>query len=339
MNEIISAALRENADNDVHIEQLLGAVHAGVRQRRQRRLALSCGVVVAIMSVSLGIVTSIRRPAVIAGPATDAALPRPPRVERVPTAATSPGVLGSDPTLFHLDLTDLSGWKHLVWATTPGQETVDATTESGAQLHIEAARDRARLSPADGATSAVTIDGTPAEALRSAGSQVVRWQPVPGIWAQVQVPGDVAAAVAVARRVRLDRVYRCAVPFQLTGVVSARLTKCTTYYSTDGNAYGWSSGGVWFTIGTGGPEYQVGVGPSDPSIAVNDTIQGRAVRVAPPANGNPALLEIDYPYDGRTAYFWVFYGPVDQAVFRSLIPAFAPAANENPQTWPSNPFH
>jgi hypothetical protein len=338
MNEIISAALRANADGDIHIERLLDAVHAGARRRRQRHLALACGAVVAVVLVGLAGVTASRRPATIGGPPPVPALPRPPRVERVPTAVGSPGVLASDPTLFHLDLSDLSGWKNLSWAATRNQETLDATTESGDQVQIEAGRDRGQLSRHDGTATAITVGGKPAEAVAAGGSHVVRWQPVPGIWAQVDAPGDVGVAIAVAEKVRLDRVYRCAVPFRLDRVVSARMTKCTTYFTGE-DAGRWStSGGVWFTIGAGGPEYQVAVGKGDPSIAVNDTIQGRAVKVVQPTGGNPALLEIDYPYDGRTAYFWVYYGPMDQGVFRSLVAAFAPVPDGDPHTWPSSPF-
>jgi hypothetical protein len=121
-------------------------------------------------------------------------------------------------------------------------------------------------------------------------------------------------------------------------LISARITKCTTYF-TDGDGGRWSaSGGVWFTIGAGGPEYQVGVGPNDPSIAVNDVIQGRAVRVGQPTGGNPALLEIDYPYRDHTAFFWVFDGTVDQGAFRSLVASFVPIADQDPHAWPSSPF-
>ncbi len=339
MNEIISAALRDNADGDIHIERLLTAVHTAVRRRRQRRLALVSAAAVVLVLVSLAAVLSSRRPATIAGPAPQATFPRPPQVERVPSAADSPGVLGSDPTLFHLDLSDLSGWKDLSWASRRSQETLTVTMQSGDQLQIEAAQEPNQLDPSDGTTAAVTVGGKPGEAVATHGSHVVRWQPVPGIWTQVDAPGEVETAIAVAQKVRLDRVYRCAVPFRLTRVIPARMTECSTYYVVDGDTGRWTaSGGVWFTLAAGGPEYQVAVGTGGPSIAVNDTIEGRPVQVVQPTGGYPALLEIDYPYGDRTAYFWVFYGPLDEADFRSLVAAFVPIPDEHPRTWPSRPF-
>ncbi len=110
---------------------------------------------------------------------------------------------------------------------------------------------------------------------------------------------------------------RCAVPFRLAGVTSARTTKCTTYYVADGDTGRWSaSGGVWFTVAA----------------------DSRSVQVIQPTGGNAALLEIDYPYDDRTTYFWVFYGPLDHAAFRSLVAAFAPTSDEDPHAWPSSLF-
>jgi hypothetical protein len=54
--------------------------------------------------------------------------------------------------------------------------------------------------------------------------------------------------------------------------------------------------------------------------------------------GDPALYEIDYPFGDWTAYFWVFYGPVDQALLRSLVAGFAPIGDQDPSAWPSSPF-
>jgi hypothetical protein len=42
--------------------------------------------------------------------------------------------------------------------------------------------------------------------------------------------------------------------------------------------------------------------------------------------------------DFAIADFWVFYGPVDQALFRSLVSGFAPIADADPRNWPNSPF-
>ena len=119
MNETISAALRDHADGDIHIERLLGAVHAGARRRRQRRVAVvgaALAVVVVLASVSAA--TPVPRSTPVGGPV----LTRPPLVAAT-SAADSPEVLGADPTLFHLDLVGLTDWRALAWSVRPGHRS------------------------------------------------------------------------------------------------------------------------------------------------------------------------------------------------------------------------
>lgn len=332
MNETISAVLRDHADGDVHVERLLATVYADVRRRRQRRLALTCAVLVlaALAGVSGAMRSAPRAPDVASAP--EATMPRPPRVGGLPAAAGAPRVLATDPTLFHLDLTGLTGWNHLAWSSRGGLEELVATMESGGQVRVEAHRDQARLSRRDGPARWVTVRGRPATAVDTGGSYAIRWQPVSGAWAQVTAPGDLHDAIGLAATVRLDRVYRCAVPFRLAGVAPERVNKCETAFSVDPDSGRWvASGGVWFTTRQGGPEYQVGVGSGADPGAANQTIEGRAVQVL-------GDREIRYPYDGRTAYFWAFDGPADGEVFRSLVAGFTPAAGEDPTAWPRSPF-
>jgi hypothetical protein len=339
MNETISSVLREHADGDIHIERLLGAVYTSVRRRRQRRIAsvVAAAVAVAVLLVAASAVSG-GRPATPASPPPMATVPVPPHGDATPAARTA-GVLGSDPRVFHLGVSDLSSWDYLSWAAhRSGGEELEATTESGGWALIEAATSRESLRQWTGQTSEVTVGGRPAEAVASSGTDVVRWQPVPGIWAQAAVRGELRA-VAVAEQLRLDQVYRCAVPFRLDRIVPARLNKCRTYYSIDQDSGRWvASGDVWFTLGTSGVEYQVSVGKTNPKVAVDDVIQGRAVQVTEGSENGTTYPEIRYPYPGHTAYFWAFYGPVDQTVYRSLVPAFRPVLDEDPHTWPSSPF-
>lgn len=341
MNETILAVLRENADGDIHIETLLRAVHTGARrQRRRRQVMASAAVAVVVVAALVGVsgATAGRRPATSAGPAPQATMPRPPRVVGAPTAADSPAVLGVSPSLFHLDLTDLPGWRELSWDSRPGHEEMAVTTQSGERVEIEADRDREGLRPQLGTPRPVPVGGKLGEVAGSTsapGSHLIRWQPVPGIWAQVDATGSVAFAIGIAEKLRLDRVHRCAVPFRLQGMASVRMTKCTTYYTNDGAGGGWTaSGGVWFRNGQGSPEYQVAVGDADQPNAVNDTIDGRPVAVTldvtPP--------EIRYSYAGRTVHFWAFSGAVDEEFFRSLVSAFDPVVVADQETWPSDPF-
>jgi hypothetical protein len=102
------------------------------------------------------------------------------------------------------------------------------------------------------------------------------------------------AAIDVADRVRLDHVYRCAVPFRMTAPASARMVKCETTTFVDGRP---PAGTIWFRVGTATPEYQVSSYADQPAVAPNDTVAGRAVRLSRhrPGSADPAELEIIYP--------------------------------------------
>jgi hypothetical protein len=144
----------------------------------------------------------------------------------------------------------------------------------------------------------------------------------------------VHTAVGLAEQVRLDRVYRCAAAFRLVGVPPAPLSKCATDFWR--GPAGWQAGSeAWFTVG--GSEYQVAVGEPVP-VSVNAVVGGRAVEMVHPSDGSPATLAIRYPYAGRTAYFWVFFGPADDEVVNALVAGFTPRPDGDPDHWPSSPF-
>src|SRR4051812_27943728 len=182
MKETISSVLRDQADGEIHIESLLSAVHAGARRRRHRRLALTAGaaVVVALAGATGVVLTPESGP--VARPALDGGSPRPPAVERL-TVDTGPlKTLGTDPTLFHLDLTDLDDLSYVSWSSrSDGQQELAMTTASNADVLIEANRDPDRFTAINGTTSATTVGGEPAEAAEVSGAQLIRWQPLPGI--------------------------------------------------------------------------------------------------------------------------------------------------------------
>jgi hypothetical protein len=357
MNETITAALREHAQGDIHIDRLLGAVHAGARRRQRRRRAVAGGAVIVVAVAALvGVRGVVPGPAPVAGPAS-AATPRPPRLDGAATVATSPAELGADPTRFHLDLIGLNdtdsvsagaratgdpdGWSGLSWAAQDGHETLAGQLGSGHEVRVEADRDRDGLTWRDGPRWPVTVAGQPAEAIAVAdGSYAVQWQPLAGVWAQVDVAttsGGVRAAIDLAERVRLDRVYRCAAAFRLIGVAPYRLTKCSTDYWRD-KAGEWVAGSAaWFTMDADGPEYLVAVGAAEP-VVPNATIAGRAVEIVEPTDASPATLGIRYPLTGRVAYFWAF-GPDDESgVVPALVAGFTSSQGDNPDHWPSSPF-
>jgi hypothetical protein len=249
-------------------------------------------------------------------------------------------VLGSDPGLFHLDVTDLSGWRWVAWAAGHNFEELDAeASESGGRVQIVAARDPVWLGEWGTGSTPATVGGLAAETLERYGSHLVRWQPRPGIWAQVLASGLPEIAISVAERLRLDRVYRCVVPFRLTGPALLRTGKCATdFVLEDDGVTATAAGTVWLVTTGSSLEYQVSVGRSRPDTAVNDTIEGKAVQVIdqPASSGATAPPEIRYPYDGRTAYFWQF-GTGPPAAFRAVVAAFTPVAGRDPNAWPGTP--
>jgi hypothetical protein len=213
----------------------------------------------------------------------------------------------------------------------------------GQELLIETDRDPDRLLPRFGTPQPVTVNGLPAEASSSRGRHVVRWQPVRGIWAQAIAPGPVESVVELAEQLRLDRVYRCAVPFRFTGVPPMRLVKCQTVFVVDDETAGLVAGGdVWLTVDGTETEYQVAIGKADSAIAVNDTIDGRAVEITEGSAGHPGSLvtmQIRYPYaDRRAAYFWAALGPPDMTLMRSMVAGITPMPADNLASWPSNPL-
>jgi hypothetical protein len=352
MTEVISAALRDRAEGDIHVERLLSAVHTGVRRRRRRRMVgTACAVVaVAALAAAGGVVFAGTRDAPVR-PATAGDFPRPPRVEGAPVAAFTPSSLGSDPTLFHLDLTGLDGWGSLRWSSRPGYEDLSGfSADAGGEFHVESSQSRDKLSGQGGEISPTKVNGLPAEAVRitspnrafvqsePTGASAVRWEAVPDLWVQVVVPAGPEVAMRIAERVRLDRTYRCAVPFRLTGLSDqVRVVKCETWFS-GGNTLG----GVWLNNGRQSvdyTEYYVGIGRAEPTKPPTETIGGRAVAVFPgDKNVVGATARIEYPYDGGVGFFFPFYTTVDDPFLRSLVTAFQPVTDPDVDAWPRSPL-
>jgi hypothetical protein len=360
MTNLISATLRDRAEGDIHIERLLSAVHTGARRRRQRRLTMSACAVVAVAALAAAgsVATSGTRDAP-ASPAPGADIPRPAVVEGSAVASFTPTVLGSDPTLFHLDVTGLDGWGAVQWSSRTAYEEISGmATETGGQFSIEASQTRQQLPGLAGEITPTEVKGLPAEAVRATpavdgsvtypprGNHAVRWEAVPGIWVQVVVMAGPEAAMRIAERVRLDRTFRCALPFRLTGLGDqVRMIKCDVWFT---GVY--RLGGAYLTNApTDGDyrEYYVGVGRPERDPVPNETIGGRAVRVEPgdatPPGTRPGARDltnasIEYPYESRVAYFYPFFTTVDDPFLRSLVPAFEPVTDPDPRAWPQSPL-
>ncbi|MEU0556239.1 hypothetical protein [Dactylosporangium sp. NPDC006015] len=72
--------------------------------------------------------------------------------------------------------------------------------------------------PQIGAPTPVTVAGRPAVLTSSDGTTVIRWQDADGLWLQVVTTLDEPRALVFATGVRLDRAYRCVVPYRLTNL-------------------------------------------------------------------------------------------------------------------------
>jgi hypothetical protein len=348
MTDMISSTLRDRADGDIHIELLLAAVHTGVRRRRRRGLAAAaCAVVTAAALTAAGGVTFFRTHEAPPGVAESADIPRPPLVEDAPVATFTPTVIGSDPTLFHLDVTGLDDWANLAWSSRTGLEDLRGfSADAGGEFLVEVAQERDRLSGQAGEIGYATVNGLAAEAVRVTtqapgvpnspnGRSALRWEAVPGVWVQVVVPAGLDVAMRIAERVRLDRTFRCAVPFRLTGLdTKVRVVKCDTWF------FGATAlGGVYLNNGPQNyenyTEYYVAVGKPDTAPVPNETIGGRAVTSEAPAGSSPRIL---YPYDGGVGYFYSFFTTLDDPFLRSLVPAFQPVKDTDPRGWPRSPL-
>ncbi len=339
MNDTIAEVLRAHADDDVHVERLLSAVHTGVRRRRQRRAALT-GAALIVVAALAGVTGATAVPRTASPTAErDVTVSGPPSVTGRLTVAKAPQVLGQDRSLFHLDVAGATvpgDWWALSWSSRNGHEELLIDTQSDDHLLVEADHDASGLSSRDGESRRLTVRGRPAAATSVPNWYAVRWQPVPGVWVQVTSTADIQAAIDLAVRVRLDHVYRCAVPFRLSAPASARLVKCQTTAYVDGTP---PAGTIWFRIGAATPEYQVSSYADQPAVATNDTVAGRAVQLNHhfASATNPVELEIIYPYGRRTGFFWGYYGP-DEAALRSAVAGFTPVTAADPAAWPSTPF-
>jgi len=208
------------------------------------------------------------------------------------------------------------------------------TLDDQQEVYVEVARRADALVDRQGESRAVSVGGRPATAIIAVGVDAVRWQPVPGLWAQAFGTADIQTEIGIAETLDLSHVYRCAVPFRLT-LSGGRLNKCETTFSA---VTGTAGGGVWVVPAGSSSEYQVSVGDSDQS-PVNEVVAGHAMAVHIPVSiSGRTLAEIKYPYFGRMAYFWVDYSAADAAVLRSIAAGFKPALTGDPAGWPRPPF-
>lgn len=300
-----------------------------------------------------------------------------PGAEGVPPAAEQPSAVGGDPSVLHFDV-DLAALNGMVsdWAAGSGYERVVIPTKAdqiGIEIYIgrTASRlDAVKNSPGwilmddkgnrrpihdEGPRVPTTVGGRPATLQRVTAemlsttrsddrfSWVLRWQPVDGLYALVQVfQADKALAYAAAGAMRLDRAQRCVVPIRLTDVpAGATWTRCQTRIRRSplpGRGV-WVESSIELTQPDGDVVY---VGAEDVKLPRHrhDTAQFKPNRTVA---GYPA----QWRHDDTEGWLWILNFGVASAGVRGASEAESlrlaggmriAADLADPETWPRNPL-
>jgi hypothetical protein len=338
MTETISSVLHEYADGDVHIERLLGAVHAGARKRRNRRLTAVGGILVAaVLAAVTGAVSTAPEPLSLAAPSAE----RPPALAHGMTIAKSPDAIGFSPSQFHLDLTgDFVGWKAVSWTSRGGHEELIITTNAEQEILVQADRPHSGTKYHADVPETIDIHGTPAEISQASGQTTISWEPYSWAWLQVTSNAGREAVVQVAQSLIFSSSYRCAVPFQLRGLDDARVVRCQTDLVRDDATGSLVTGGsAWIRFGDAPAEYQISVGTKEEPVKANDSVNGHLTEHRPGDGTVSNPEEYRFSYAGRTVHFWAFpYDGTPRLPLRTVAEAFRPFPSNNPQNWPDTPL-
>ncbi len=226
------ASLTARVDRAVEIDGLAqGAVARAGRIRGRRRVVGAAAAVVLLVSGLLGVHTLLPE-------RKDTTLPV---ALGIPSAASRPEGIGTDPGLLHFDI-DLDGFKepaYTDWLSGEDYEGVsvyaaDNSLLAAVYLAPSATDLKRALRPLNSGAVDTSVGGRAAKAgtfdVGVQGLQYtdLRWEPRDGIFAAVWAP-DVASAVRAFGAVRLDRAQRCVTPLRLAALPEgARWTACET---------------------------------------------------------------------------------------------------------------
>ncbi|MEU7846548.1 hypothetical protein AB0B74_11320 [Micromonospora parva] len=230
LDERIISTLRQHAEGQVDISRLTSGAVARGRARRMRRRAAVGGTALGVVTVlGLGVAGGGGLPVEVpwtgAKPATQAATPA--AAPGVPGALARPDLVGKDPGLLHFGF-DPAHTRYLSWRSAAGLESAELDLGGAAPVSFYLARsaavaeevhlegDRVIPQPAD-----PPYDGQ-LDRFSMAGADpiwVLRWQPVPGLFARLRTVAPTAAALQAARSaLRLDVAHRCSAPVRLTAM-------------------------------------------------------------------------------------------------------------------------
>ena len=219
-----------------------GAVTRGRRLRWKRRMVRAVGAAAAcLMLVGAIVWLPVRIGNQAPLPVSALLLPAAPQE---PGAGDRPDLVGTTPAVVHFTVDRLlTGAEHATWTAGRGIESVELRGRIAARVML--ARGTAALDGAQQTLSSagqpqepigVRVNGRPGNAWSDPAPSpggpalwVVRWQPVDGLWAQLDMHAEsMDAAIDAASQVRFDEAHRCAVPFRLESLPDgARLQGCS----------------------------------------------------------------------------------------------------------------
>ncbi|MFE0530684.1 hypothetical protein ACFW0V_24120 [Micromonospora parva] len=232
LDERIISTLREHAEGQVDVSRLTSGAVARGRARRMRRRAAVGGTALGVVTVlGLGVagggVLPVRVPWTGAKPAAQAAMPAP--ADGVPGALTRPDLVGKDPGLLHFGVDPVHA-RYLSWRSADGLESAQLDLGGAApvsfslarsagvaeEVHLEGDRyvPAVMIPPYDGQLTQFSLDIPDSDPI-----WVLRWQPVPGLFARLRTVAPTDAALQAARSaLRLDVAHRCSAPVRLTAM-------------------------------------------------------------------------------------------------------------------------
>ncbi|MGC4867905.1 hypothetical protein ACLQ3B_21020 [Micromonospora sp. DT53] len=231
LDQRIISTLREHADGQVDIGRLTTAAVARGRARRVRRRAAVGGTALGVAAVlGLGVAGGGGLPVEVpwtgAKPAVRSATPA--AAPGVPGALARPDLVGKDPGLLHFGV-DPARARYLSWRSADGLESAQLELGGSAPVSFHLARSAGVAEEvhleSDRLIPAVAIPPYDGELTRFSMADgvdpiwVLRWQPLPGLFARLRTVAPTDAALQAARSaLRLDVAHRCSAPMRLTAL-------------------------------------------------------------------------------------------------------------------------
>ncbi|MEU4570242.1 hypothetical protein [Micromonospora sp. NPDC023956] len=252
LDERLAAMLKARAGADIDPAPIVAYARSRGRRLRRWRRGLT-----AVGTAAAGAVLAGMALVLPTGPGPDQT-PRPasalllPASPNQPGAAERPALVGRDPTVVHFTAESLvPGAENATWSAGRGTESVEFRGAE-IQLRFVLARAAATLDGVRQTLSSsgrpepptdVRVNGRPGTAWvdpapsGGRGLWFVRWQPVDGLWARLDIyAASRDEATGAAGRIRFDKAQRCAVPFRLQSLpAGARVLECSVSLSRDGS--------------------------------------------------------------------------------------------------------